>query len=148
MPQRQIPHKHALDLVVAHAPVHPPQEHPTEPPSKTPRLRTSNPNFPCVFLWSAKREAFAFTVEARQRVVPQSPVLGIRSRLLLPDRCYLFSVIVSLQKQPRHSAQRPAEARSERREKSAIIPRGIRPHIQQLRRNPQCSPQQVGVHAK
>src|SRR5258707_6924470 len=27
MPQRQIPHKRTLDLVVAHAPVHPPQEH-------------------------------------------------------------------------------------------------------------------------
>src|SRR5882757_5591239 len=27
MPQRQVSHKHALDLVVAHAPVHPPQKH-------------------------------------------------------------------------------------------------------------------------
>jgi len=41
---------------------------------------------------------------------------------LLPGRCYLSAVILCLEKQPRHSARRPSQARFQRWEKSSIIP--------------------------
>src|SRR6266481_3355948 len=93
-------------------------------------------------------KAAAFTVEAAPPAQPHAGISRDATQLLLPVCSYLFAAILFSQKQSRDSTQRPAEAGSQRREKSSVIPRSICPHVQQLRRNSQRPPQKVGVHAK